>query len=43
MNHEMNRVQSINHNIGTYRIIKVGLPCYKYIKNMYLFDNKIYT
>ena len=34
MNHEINRIQSKNHNIGTYRINKVYLSCYddkKYI------------
>ena len=35
MNHEMNRAQSKNHNIGNYRIIKVALPCYDN-KNIYL-------
>ena len=28
MNHEMDRFHSKNHNIGTYRIIEISLPCY---------------
>ena len=34
LNHEMNRIQSKSHNIGSYRINKVALFCYddkKYI------------
>ena len=28
MRYEMNRIQSKDHNIGTYRINKISLPCY---------------
>ena len=32
MSHEMNRVQSKYHNIGTYKTIKVSLFCNNYKK-----------
>ena len=34
MRHEMNRIPTKDHNIGTYRINKISLPCY---------DNKKHT
>ena len=34
MNHEIIKVQSKNHNIGTYRINKVYLSCYNESKHI---------
>ena len=35
MNHEKKKIQSKNHNIESYRINKVSLPCYNN-SNIYL-------